>query len=66
MLRGEISAFDQHVSGAFRNAGMFAAHDATDIVHHRVIGDDGHAAVQRICLAVEREHLLAVLRLTGD
>ena len=41
---------------------MFAAHDAADVVDHRIVGNNGHARLKRIGLAVERQNLLAVLR----
>ena len=39
---------------------MLAAHDAGDVVHAAVVGDHGHRRVERVGLAVERQHLLAV------
>ena len=61
-LRREIGAFDQDVGGRLGDARMLAAHDPANIVHAGIVGDRGHAAVERVALAVEREHLLAVAR----
>ena len=62
----EIGAFDDDVGGFERHARILAAHDAADIVDARVVGDDGHRLGQGVALAVEREHLFAVLRLARD
>ena len=42
---------------------MFAAHDTADVVNHLVVGDDGHARIERIGFAVECFDLFAVPRL---
>jgi hypothetical protein len=44
---------------------MFAAHDARHVMHARIIGDHRHPVVQRIGLAVQRQHLFARLRAAG-
>ena len=54
--------FDQHVGGGFRAAGFFAAHDAGERFNPLVIGDDAHRVVERVALAVERQHALAGAR----
>ena len=55
-------AFDQHVARVLVAARMLAAHDAGDRFDAVVVGDDHHGLVERIGLAVEREHALARAR----
>ena len=62
----EKRAFDQHVGRCLRTAGMHAAHDAADVVDATVVSDHGHRLAERIGLAVEGLHLLAVAGLAGD
>ena len=62
----EIRAFDQHIGGGFGTTRRHAAHNAADVVHLMIIGDDGHGLVDGIGLAVQRHDLLAVARLAGD
>ena len=62
----EIGAFDEYVGGAGLRARMFAAHDAANVMHGFVIGDDGHRFVDRVGLAIERQHLLAAAPLARD
>ena len=45
---------------------MLTAHDAADVMHLSLIGDHGHARVERVSLAVERQHLLTVLSLARN
>ena len=52
-------ALDQHVAGRGVAARMLAAHDAGDRFDAIVVGDDDHAVVERVSLAVERQHALA-------
>ena len=66
MFRREISAFDQDVGCGFGHARMFAAHDAADIMHHRVVSDHCHAGIKRVGLAIERFDLFAVGRLARN
>ncbi len=66
MVGIEIGAFDQHVGSRLGHARMLTAHDAADIVDRRVVGDHRHRVVEPIGLAVERDDLLAVLRLPRD
>ena len=66
MLRREIGAFNQNIARAFRYTRMFASHDTADIVDHAVIGNNRHAAIQRVGLAVQRQHLFPVFGLTRD
>ena len=54
--------FDQHVGGRLRAAGGFAAHDAGKRFDALLVGDDAHAVVERVGLAVEGEQRLAALR----
>ena len=60
MFRIEKRAFDEDIHCVFRNTAMFAAHDAANVMHHRVVGYDGHAGIQRVAFTVERNHLFAV------
>ncbi len=66
MFGVEIGTFDQHVGSVVGHPRILAAHDATDIVHLGTVGDHSHAGVERIALAVKRQHLLAVRRLARD
>ena len=52
-------ALDQHVACGLVAAGMLAAHDSGDQFDPVRVGDDDHALVERVSLAVEREHILA-------
>ena len=45
---------------------MLPAHDPADIVDLRVVGDHGHAGIERIGLLVQRLDRLALARLAGD
>ena len=54
--------FDQHVGGRLRTAGRLAAHDAGERLDTLLIGDDAHAVVERVGLAVERQQRFAVVR----
>ena len=45
---------------------MFAAHDAADIMHHRVVSDHCHAGIKRVGFAIERFDLFAVGRLARN
>ena len=55
-------ALDQHVAGRLVAARMLAAHDAGDQFDAACVGDDDHALVERVGLAVERQHALARAR----
>ena len=52
-------AFDQNVARRRVAAGMLAAHDASDRLDAVLVGDNDHALVERVRLAVEGEHALA-------
>ena len=65
MFRVEIGALDKDIRGRFRNAAMFPTHDTANVMHHAVVSDDGHGRIQRICLAVEGDHVFTIDRLTG-
>ena len=51
--RIEVSAFDEDGRGCFRRARCFAAHDAAEAKHGRVVGDHAHGVVDRVLLSVE-------------
>ena len=59
MLGVEKSAFDQDVGGLRRHPAVLAAHDPADVVHLRVVGDHRHRLVERVGLAIERDHAFA-------
>ena len=60
VMRGiEIGALDQDVGGVFADAGMFAADDAAEAQHARVVGDDAHGGRDVVDVAVERLEALA-------
>ena len=52
-------AFDQHVARRLVAAGMLAAHDSGDRLDAVRVGDRHHALVERVGLAVERQHAFA-------
>ena len=62
----EIGALDQHVGRLIRTARMRAAHDPGYVMHRDIVGDHGHAGIQPVRFAVERNHLFAIPRLAGD
>ena len=64
--RIEIGHFQQHVGRLVRTARMLATHDPGDVMYARLIGDHGHRRSQRVFLAVERQHLLAILGAAGE
>ncbi len=51
--------------GLQRTAGVLAAHDAGDAARGLVVGDHDGLAVQHVGLAVQRQHLLAILGHAG-
>ena len=55
-------ALDQHVAGVLVAARMLAAHHAGDQLDAVVVGDDHHGLVERVGLAVERQHAFAGAR----
>ena len=59
VLRAPQRGFDQHVSGGLVAAGRLAAHHAGEQFDLPVIGDDDHAFVERIGLAVEGQQAFA-------
>ncbi len=58
--RLEQGGFEEDIDGRFRAAGAFATHDAADREGAAVISDHCHAAIERVGLAVERQHLFAL------
>ena len=52
-------ALDENVARRLVAAGMLAAHDSGDRLDAILVGDDDHAVVERISLAVERQHAFA-------
>ena len=65
MLWVEKGALNEDVGRSFGHTAMFAAHDAANVMHHRVVGNHGHACVKRVGFAVEGDHLLTVDGLAG-
>ncbi len=55
-------ALEQHAGGVRNDLGLLAAHDARKARGVLIIGDDQHALVQHVLLAVQRGQLLAGLR----
>ncbi len=62
----EPGAFDDDIGGGFAAPRMFAAHDAANVMDRRIVGDHRHYGVERIGLAVERQHLFARACLARD
>ena len=58
----EEGDLEHHVGRSVADARMLAAHDAADVVHLALVGDDRHRRIERVFLLVEREHLLAISR----
>ena len=56
---GEIGDLEHDVGRAFADPRILAAHDPADVVHARIIRDHRHERLQRIVLAVQRQHGLA-------
>src|SRR3546814_15143039 len=52
----EISAFDQHLCRTVLCARMLAAHNAATIMDRLAVGDDSHAVIQPVGLAVKGKH----------
>ena len=62
----KISAFDQDVGRPRRHPAILAAHDPANVVHLGIIGDHRHRLIERVALAVERDHAFASLRPARD
>src|SRR3546814_6928119 len=61
-----ISAFDQHLCRTVLCARMLAAHNAANIMDRLAVGDDSHAVIQPVGLAVKGKHFLTRPGLARD